>query len=267
MRLIADPGKIKSGEIIFNGGNILGLSDEKMNDLRGGKIAIIFQEPFTSLNPVFTAGEQLVESAELHLKLKGKEAENKVKETLKQVGINDAERVFKAYPHELSGGLRQRVMIAMGLIGSPALLIADEPTTALDVTIQAQILELLNEIKQKNNLSVLLITHDLGIVYDTADRVAVMYAGKIVEEGEKEAVFEKALHPYTEGLIASVPDMNKPEAKLKAIEGSVPDLLELPLGCSFSPRCKYVMDICRVREPGETLVNETQRVRCFKYGG
>jgi oligopeptide/dipeptide ABC transporter ATP-binding protein len=270
MRLVPHPGKIIKGKILFlnNGGNVdlLSISEEDIRNIRGKKISMIFQEPFTSLNPVFSIGYQIAEVVRLHLKLKGNDMINKVKESLNLVGIPDINRIIKSYPHELSGGMRQRVMIAMALVSNPKLLIADEPTTALDVTIQAQILELISDIKTKLNLSVLLITHDLGIVKEISDKVVIMYAGKIVEVAKKREIFENPLHPYTVGLLKSVPDINKVEKRLYTIKGSIPNPLEFPSGCRFNPRCPEAMDICKIKEPVETKISETHLVRCFKYG-
>jgi len=270
MRLVPHPGKIIKGKILFlnNGGNVdlLSISEEDIRNIRGKKISMIFQEPFTSLNPVFSIGYQIAEVVRLHLKLKGNDMINKVKESLNLVGIPDINRIIKSYPHELSGGMRQRVMIAMALVSNPKLLIADEPTTALDVTIQAQILELISDIKTKLNLSVLLITHDLGIVKEISDKVVIMYAGKIVEVAKKREIFENPLHPYTVGLLKSVPDINKVEKRLYTIKGSIPHPLEFPSGCRFNPRCPEAMDICKIKEPVETKISETHLVRCFKYG-
>lgn len=269
MRLVPFPGEIVEGDIYFkskNGNvNLFDIPEEDMIDIRGGEISMIFQEPFSCLNPVFTIGNQIGESVRLHLKLKGEEAKSKVKESLDLVGIPDVDRIVKSYPHELSGGMRQRVMIAMGLITNPKLLIADEPTTALDVTIQAQILRLIADIRKKLNLSVLLITHDLGIVHEIADRIYVMYAGKIVETGVKAAMFKKPLHPYTEGLIKSIPDIGKVRNRLYTIKGAIPDAMNLPKACRFHPRCPYVMDICRKEEPKETKISGNRSVWCHKY--
>lgn len=269
IRLVPSPGKIVKGEILFLKNNesvdLLSISEEDIRDIRGKKISMIFQEPFTSLNPVFSIGYQIREVVKLHLKLKGDEILNKVKESLNLVGIPDVDRIIKSYPHELSGGMRQRVMIAMALTSNPKLLIADEPTTALDVTIQRQILELISDIKLKLNLSVLLITHDLGIVKEVSDKVAIMYAGRIMEKAKKMEIFENPLHPYTLGLLKSVPDINKVQRRLYTISGSIPNPLEFPDGCRFNPRCSDVMDICKVKEPIETKISETHSVWCFKY--
>ncbi|MEI6846187.1 MAG: ABC transporter ATP-binding protein, partial [Candidatus Firestonebacteria bacterium] len=266
MGLVPAPGVISSGEIIFEGENLLKVSRERMQALRGAKLSMVFQEPFNCLNPVFRVSEQIGESVEIHLGLKGREKEEKILEVLKLVGITDEKRVFASYPHELSGGMRQRVMLAMGLVSDPALLIADEPTTALDVTIQAQILELLAVLKEKLSLSILLITHDLGIVNEIGDRVYVMYAGKIMEKGAKKDIFGAPRHPYTEGLLRSVPDLGPVKKRLYTIAGNIPDLKDLPRGCRFSPRCPYAMAVCREKEPGETEFSAGHTARCFKYG-
>ncbi len=265
MRLIPRPGIIAGGEIIFKEADLLCLSEEKIREVRGAEISMVFQEPFTCLNPVFTVGDQIGESVALHIGLQGQKKKDRVFEVLKLVGINEEARVYDAYPHELSGGMRQRVMIAMGLVSNPALLIADEPTTALDVTIQAQILELLSTLKEKLSLSILLITHDLGIVNEIGDRVYVMYSGKIMERGPKNDIFTKTRHPYTEGLLKSVPDLGPIKDRLYTIPGSIPEPFKVPKGCRFNPRCPYVKDICRLQEPVETKVSAEHFVRCFKY--
>ena len=240
MRLIAPPGKIVEGQILFDGQDLLKLSDSEMRQMRGDDIAMIFQDPMTSLNPVFTVGEQISEALRLHRKLSHKQAKQAAIEAMREVAIPDPARRVNDYPHQLSGGMRQRVMIAMALACNPKLLIADEPTTALDVTIQAQILELLDDLRKQRELAVLLITHDLGVVAEVADRVAVMYTGRIVEESPVEELFARPKHPYTEGLLRSVPHLGSSAQKkdrLSVIEGMVPDLLDLPAGCSFAPRC------------------------------
>jgi peptide/nickel transport system ATP-binding protein len=267
MRLIPQPGVISSGEILFNGENILKISEKKMMKLRGASISMVFQEPFNSLNPVFRVSEQIGESVELHLGLKGLAKEQKIFEVLKLVGIQDEKRVYNSYPHELSGGMRQRVMIAMGLVSNPSLLIADEPTTALDVTIQAQILDLLAELKEKLSLSVLLITHDLGVVNEIGDSVYVMYAGKIMEKGNKSEMFNNPKHPYTEGLLKSVPDLGPVKRRLYTIDGNIPNLKELPNGCRFHPRCSYAMDICKKQIPVEKKFSSQHSAWCFRYQG
>ena len=266
MRLIAPPGKIVGGEILFEGENLLALSDEKMREIRGDDIAMIFQDPMTSLNPVYTVGEQIAEALRLHRKLSRKQARAATIEAMKEVAIPDPARRVDDYPHQLSGGMRQRVMIAMALACDPKLLIADEPTTALDVTIQAQILELLNELRRTRELGVILITHDLGVVAEVADRVAVMYTGRIVEESPVEELFARPKHPYTEGLLRSVPKLTEAEVRkalrLETIEGVVPSPTALPPGCHFAPRCSHRMPRC---EQGLIPLYDLEggvRVRC-----
>jgi len=248
MRLIAPPGRIVDGQVLFDGKDLLKLSDAKMREMRGDDIAMIFQDPMTSLNPVFTVGEQIGEALRLHRKMSRKEARLATIEAMREVAIPDPARRLDDYPHQLSGGMRQRIMIAMALACNPKLLIADEPTTALDVTIQAQILELLNELRKQRELAVLLITHDLGVVAEVADRVAVMYTGRIVEESPVDELFARPKHPYTEGLLRSVPkltgeDVIKKE-RLETIEGVVPSPTDLPPGCHFAPRCPHRMPRC-----------------------
>ena len=248
MRLIAPPGKIVAGEIIFDGKNLLELSYTEMRAIRGDDIAMIFQDPMTSLNPVFTVGEQIAEALRLHRKLSRKAAREAAIAAMREVAIPDPARRVDDYPHQLSGGMRQRVMIAMALACDPKLLIADEPTTALDVTIQAQILELLNGLRKTRDLAVLLITHDLGVVAEVADRVAVMYTGKIAEESPVDELFARPKHPYTEGLLRSVPKLTANDVirkeRLATIEGTVPSPTDLPPGCHFAPRCPYRMPRC-----------------------
>ena len=269
MRLIAPPGKIVNGEILFEEKNLLALSDEQMRAIRGDDIAMIFQDPMTSLNPVFTVGEQIAEALRLHRKLPRKAARAATIEAMKEVAIPDPARRVDDYPHQLSGGMRQRVMIAMALACDPKLLIADEPTTALDVTIQAQILELLNELRRTRELGVVLITHDLGVVAEVADRVAVMYTGRIVEESPVNELFARPKHPYTEGLLRSVPKLTEAEVKkatrLETIEGTVPSPTALPPGCHFAPRCTHRMPRC---EQGVIPLYDLEggvRVRCVLY--
>lgn len=269
MRLIAPPGKIVGGEIIFDGRNLLQLSNEEMRAIRGDDIAMIFQDPMTSLNPVYTVGEQIAEALRLHRRLSRPAAREAAIAAMKEVSIPDPARRVNDYPHQLSGGMRQRVMIAMALACDPKLLIADEPTTALDVTIQAQILELLDELRKTRELAVLLITHDLGVVAEVADRVAVMYTGKIVEQSPVAELFARPKHPYTEGLLRSVPkltavDVIKKE-RLETIEGTVPRPTDLPPGCHFAPRCPYRLPRCTKDEiPLYDLADEV-RVRCVLY--
>jgi peptide/nickel transport system ATP-binding protein/oligopeptide transport system ATP-binding protein len=265
MRLVQPPGKIINGDIVFNGESLLDKSDAEMRAIRGNKISMIFQEPMTSLNPVYRVGDQISESLILHQGMSRKEALEQAVKLLKLVGIPEAERRVKQYPHELSGGMRQRVMIAMALACKPELLIADEPTTALDVTIQNQILELMKELKEKTNTSILLITHDLGVVAEMADRVVVMYAGQIVEQGDVYTIFENPKHPYTEGLLRSMPSYGKRTDKLHVIEGVVPNPLRLPKGCRFAPRCQYATELCHAEMPEITQVTEDEVVRCWKH--
>jgi len=269
MRLIAPPGKIVGGEISFDGRNLLKLSDSEMRAIRGDDIAMIFQDPMTSLNPVFTVGEQIAEALRLHRKLSRKAAREGAVEAMREVSIPDPSRRINDYPHQLSGGMRQRVMIAMALACDPKLLIADEPTTALDVTIQAQILELLNELRKNRELAVLLITHDLGVVAEVADRVAVMYTGRIVEESPVEELFARPRHPYTEGLLRSVPKLTAATAakaeRLETIEGTVPSPTDLPPGCHFAPRCPYRMPRCTAEEIPLYDLEGGVRVRCVLF--
>ena len=269
MRLIAPPGKIVEGEILFDGQDLLKLSDAEMRQMRGDDIAMIFQDPMTSLNPVFTVGEQIGEALRLHRKLSRKEAKRAAIEAMREVAIPDPARRIDDYPHQLSGGMRQRVMIAMALACNPKLLIADEPTTALDVTIQAQILELLDELRKQRELAVLLITHDLGVVAEVADRVAVMYTGRIVEESPVDELFARPKHPYTEGLLRSVPKLTSEHVarkeRLETIDGTVPRPTDLPPGCHFAPRCSHRMPRCIEGDiPFYQLENGVQ-VRCVLY--
>ena len=268
MRLILPPGKIVKGEILFNDRDLMRLEDDEMRRLRGREIAMIFQDPMTSLNPVYTVGDQIAEAIRLHEQVSRRKAWAKAVEMMERVKIPDAERRARDYPYQLSGGMRQRVMIAMALSCNPRLLIADEPTTALDVTIQAEILELLRGLKDDFDLSMLLITHDLGVVAETADRVAVMYAGRIVEESPVREIFQSPSHPYTEGLLKSVPRLTEEGLKvrrLSTIEGTVPSLLDLPAGCKFAPRCPYVIDECTRGEPLLLAVNAEHRARCIRF--
>jgi len=266
MRLIpVPPGRIVNGRIEFEGANLLELSEKKMRSIRGNKIAMIFQEPMTSLNPVFTIGDQIAEAIMLHQKKEYEAAWVDAVEILKQVGINEAERRVSEYPHQMSGGMRQRVMIAMAMSCKPALLIADEPTTALDVTIQAQILELIRELQKQNNMSVLLITHDLGVVAERAQEVAVMYASRIVERAKAADLFANALHPYTQGLLRSLPRLGHEGRRLEVISGTVPNPLEFPSGCKFHPRCPVGHDDekCRTCEPGLMEITPGRRAACW----
>lgn len=258
------PGKVIDGEILFKGEDLLNKNKKEMQDIRGNKISMIFQEPMTSLNPVFTVGKQISESIMRHQKLSKKEAEKKVIEMLELVGIPSPESRIKDYPHQLSGGMRQRVMIAMALTCNPELLIADEPTTALDVTIQAQILDLMVKLKEKLGTSILLITHDLGVVAETADKVVVMYCGKVVESATVDEIFENPMHPYTQGLLNSIPKIDEECEKLFMIPGMVPNPLEMPEGCAFSSRCSKCSEICTSKEP-PFIKRNGREVRCFLY--
>ena len=251
MRLIeTPPGEIADGEIWFDGRDLLTISGDEMRDVRGNDIAMVFQEPMTSLNPVFTVGDQIAEAITLHQDVNGREARKRAVESLKLVGLSAPERRARQYPHELSGGMRQRVMIAMALSCNPKLLIADEPTTALDVTIQAQILSLLDSLKREFKMAILLITHDMGVIAGRADRVAVMYAGKIVEEAGIEELFSTVRHPYTEALLQSIPKADQDQSQpLYSIPGIPPDLSRPPAGCRFNPRCRYATNECKNLEP------------------
>jgi oligopeptide/dipeptide ABC transporter ATP-binding protein len=267
MRLIpSPPGVYASGSIHFQDQPILSLSEHEMESIRGNHISMIFQEPMTSLNPIFTIGDQIAEAIMLHQKKDSADARKLALSALKMVAIPSPENRIDQYPHELSGGMKQRVMIAMAIVCNPALLIADEPTTALDVTIQAQILELLAEIREKNRMAILLITHNLGIVAEFANRVVVMYAGQIVEEAPVEILFASPAHPYTQGLLNSLPS-DVPGKKLEAISGSVPHPVDLPQGCSFHPRCKDAMPICRESLPPVITIqgNKNHRAVCWLY--
>ncbi|KPU43107.1 oligopeptide transport ATP-binding protein OppD [Oxobacter pfennigii] len=263
MGLIATPpGKIADGEILFKGEDLLRKSSKEMRDIRGKDISMIFQEPMTSLNPVFTIGRQITETLIRHEKVSKKDAEKKAAEMLELVGIPSPKERLKDYPHQLSGGMRQRVMIAIALSCNPQLLIADEPTTALDVTIQAQILDLMLKLKERLGTAILLITHDLGVVAEVADNVVVMYCGKVVEKGRVKELFQNPMHPYTKGLINSIPKMDEKREKLYMIPGMVPNPLKMPQGCSFNSRCSECMDICKLEEP--PLINyDGREVRCF----
>ena len=265
MRLIPSPlGKIVSGKILFDAEDLLSFDEDEMRKIRGKNIAMIFQDPMTSLNPVLTIGRQLTETLELHLKMTGKEAQRRAAELLGLVGIPSPEKRLGDYPHQFSGGMRQRVMIAMALSCNPDLLIADEPTTALDVTIQAQILELINKLKSELGMAIIIITHDLGVVARMADRINVMYAGKIVEDGPTEKIFGDPRMPYTIGLLQSIPRLDEERGRrLNPIRGLPPDLINLPEICPFSPRCDYVQDVCYTQMPPLRPVEANQRARCL----
>ena len=269
MRLIAKPGRVDAGEILLDGENLLDLPEDEMIKVRGNRISMIFQQPQTALNPVFKVGDQLSEVLSVHQDLGREAGRKRAVALLKMVGVPDPERRVDAYPHELSGGMAQRVMIAMALACVPELLIADEPTTALDVTIQAQILDLMRDLRRDMGTSVILITHDLGVVAEMAERVAVMYAGEIVEQTDVNSLFDEPLHPYTQGLIGSIPVLGEMKEKLDVIPGSVPNLINLPPGCRFAPRCqarlKYACTICAEVKPELEEVKPGHHVRCWLY--
>ncbi len=263
LKLITPPGRIVSGEIIFEGRNLSLLNEKAMRKVRGREISMIFQEPMTALNPVFTVGKQLSETMCAHFPCSSKEAYERSVELLNEVGISMPEKRMNNYPHELSGGMRQRALIAMALICNPKLLLADEPTTALDVTIQSQVMEIIKKLKKAINLSILLITHDLGIVAGAAQRVIIMYAGQVVEIAAVKDLFSNPLHPYTKGLLMAVPDIRQKRGRLHAIPGDVPEPLEMPAGCRFSNRCGNSMDICKVETPSLRPVGGGRMLRCF----
>lgn len=270
MRLVAPPGKIVEGEIIFDDKDLLKLSETEMVHMRGNRISMIFQQPQSSLNPVFKVGDQIAEVFQIHQNLSKKESWKKAVDLLRLVGIPDAADKANCYPHEMSGGQAQRVMIAMALALKPILLIADEPTTALDVTIQAQILDLMRGLREQLGTAVILITHDLGIIAEMADRVAVMYAGRIIEEAEIKPLFNQPLHPYTQGLLASIPVLGKVTDKLEVIPGIVPNLINLPPGCKFAPRCaarlEHDLSICSKQEPDLLSIDgDGHTARCWLY--
>jgi oligopeptide/dipeptide ABC transporter ATP-binding protein len=261
------PGRIVSGRVLFNGTDLLPLSEKEMQKIRGRRISMIFQDPLTSLNPVFTIGYQVAEMLRVHLGASRAEARDRTIELLRHVGIPSPERRYREYPHQLSGGMRQRVMIAMAVSCSPELVFADEPTTALDVTIQAQILDLLKKLREEMGMAMVLISHDLGIISETADEVAVMYAGRIVEQAPTERLFETPRHPYTKGLLASLPRFDEASSahrkRLKAITGMVPSLSRLPSGCAFHPRCPLAIERCSTDEPALEEVSPGHRVSCW----
>ena len=269
MRLLADNAAVRADKLEFNGKDLLAENEKAMKKLRGNEIGMIFQDPMTSLNPLYTVGTQLMEPLKLHQKLKKKEAKEKAIEMLRIVGINEPEKRINQYPHEMSGGMRQRVMIAIAMCCDPKILIADEPTTALDVTIQAQIMELMQELKEKFSTSVILITHDLGVIAQVGTRVVVMYGGLIMEEGSLDQIFYETKHPYTQGLLESVPrdaeleDGVYEKQKLKPIPGSPPDLMNPPKGCPFAARCRYAMRICNMAPAELTTVSEGHRAACW----
>lgn len=264
MRLVANPpGKIVGGEIVYEGKDLLKNTEAEMRKVRGNKISMIFQDPMTSLNPVMTVGDQIAEVILLHQKVSKQESIKKAQEMLETVGI-PGDR-YKDYPHQFSGGMKQRVVIAIALACNPQLLIADEPTTALDVTIQAQVLSLMNKLKKEFDTSMIMITHDLGIVAEVCDKVAIMYAGSVVEYTDKESLYTNPMHPYTVGLFNSIPDLDTDEPRLKPIKGLMPDPTNLPSGCPFHPRCPKAMDICKEKEPNEVHVADNHVVKCFLY--
>ncbi|SFL35872.1 ABC transporter ATP-binding protein [Halanaerobium salsuginis] len=266
MRLVeSPPGKIEGGVINFQGKDLTKLSEKEMRKIRGNDISMIFQEPMTSLNPVYTVGDQIIEAIMLHKGVKRKEARQQAIEMLQKVGIPLPEQRVDEYPHQLSGGMRQRVMIAMALSCDPQLLIADEPTTALDVTIQAQILELMNSLKESYGMAIMMITHDLGVIAEVSDRVAVMYAGKVVEYTDVDSLFEDPKHPYTWGLMNSIPKLDKDVERLEAIPGSVPSPLNFPEGCKFNTRCPLAEGKCFTDEPELIDAEAGHKVRCWRY--
>jgi len=269
MRLIGIPGKVVEGKIMFEGRNLLELSESEMVHMRGNRMSMIFQQPQSSLNPVFKIGDQVAEVMQIHQSMGKEESWNRAVELLRLVGIPDTESKAHAFPHEVSGGQAQRVMIAMALALNPQLLIADEPTTALDVTIQAQILDLLRDLRTRMDTAVILITHDLGVISEMADRVAVMYAGRIVEQADIRTLFKKPVHPYTQGLMASIPVLGTVKETLEVIPGSVPNLVNLPPGCQFAPRCKarmeYQLSICTQVEPQLYPYEPDHLARCWLY--
>ncbi len=266
MRLVAEPqGRIISGSIKFMGQELLTASEVEMRDIRGGKISMIFQDPMTSLNPVMTVGAQILEVIEIHQDLTKEESMQRAEEMLELVGI--PKQRFNEYPHQFSGGMKQRVVIAIALACNPVLIIADEPTTALDVTIQAQVLELMDTLQKELNTAMILITHDLGVVAQVCNHVAIMYGGKIVENGTVEDIFKRTKHPYTEGLFGSIPNLTHDVERLNPIKGLTPDPVNLPEGCAFHPRCPYATDDCATKIPAETTIHDDHIVECLIYEG
>ncbi len=263
MRILVEPGKIVGGEILFNGEDIVKYSKKQMREFRGKRVSIIFQDPMTSLNPTFTIGNQLREAILLHTDRNRTEANARALEMLQLVGVNEPEKRLKQYPHELSGGMRQRVMIAMALACEPDILIADEPTTALDVTIQAQILELMKDLQKKMGMAIIMITHDLGVIADRCDEIIVMYAGRVCERGTVDEIFYNPRHEYTKGLLRSIPTLNGGHDKLIPIAGSPVDLTNLPKGCAFASRCDRCMKICLTEQPEEVRVNDSHIASCW----
>lgn len=265
LNLLERPGVIERGSIKYEGVELVGASDQKLRSIRGNEISMIFQEPMTSLNPVFRISEQLIEPLMLHRKMPKQAAEQLAVELLQMVGIPRADKVIKDYPHQLSGGMRQRVMIAMALACKPKILIADEPTTALDVTIQAQILKLMTGLQEITQTAIMLITHDLGVVAQMAHKVIVMYSGKIVEAAPVNELYKNPKHPYTIGLLQSIPSLDQDKKRLESIEGVVPNPFELPKGCYFAPRCKHAMDICRTTHPEPRTIGSGHTTSCYLY--
>ncbi|WP_067724619.1 ABC transporter ATP-binding protein [Oceanobacillus damuensis] len=263
--LVPSPGRVVTGEILYEGKDLLKMTDKEIKKIRGNEISMIFQEPLSALNPVLTVGKQIQESIELHQKKKGKRAKEKVIQLLNRVGIPRPEKVYYSYPHTLSGGMRQRVMIAMALSCRPKLIIADEPTTALDVTTQAQILNLMKSLSEEEGTTILIITHDLGVVAEMADRVVVMYAGQVVEQSTVYDLFEKPEHPYTKGLLDCTPKIHGESEELLAIEGTVPTIQNRPTGCKFHPRCKFTHEKCKEKDPELFTIKEKQKVRCYLH--
>lgn len=259
------PGKVVEGSIRFMGQDVLAMPEEKIREIRGNEMAMIFQEPMTSLNPVFTIGQQIGEAVEIHMKYNRKKARERAIDMLKLVGIPRSEQIVDEYPHQLSGGMRQRVMIAMAMACNPKLLIADEPTTALDVTIQAQILDLMRDLKEKQNTAIMMITHDLGVVAEMCDRVIVMYGGKVVEEADVVTLFTNPKHPYTQGLLKSIPNLDAEEKRLYSIKGNVPIPGSLQKGCTFAPRCEYAMETCHQQSPSLVKVESKHYSRCWLH--
>lgn len=267
LQLVSQPGRIVEGQILLNGTDLTKNSNKQMRKIRGNKISMIFQEPLTSLNPVFTIGSQISESIRLHQKIDRRKAKELAIDMLSKVGISNGDNLYGSFPHQLSGGMRQRVMIAMALSCRPQLLIADEPTTALDVTIQAQILKLMKKLKEEYNTSIIMITHDLGVVAEMTDRVIVMYAGQIVEQNNVFELFKNPKHPYTQGLLNSTPKIHQIKDQLESIEGNVPTPSNLPKGCKFHPRCPFSMEKCSQQDPPLLRLNSESSVRCWLHEG
>ena len=263
LRILDNPGKITEGEVLFHGEDVVKYNRHQLNSFRGSKVSIIFQDPMTSLNPVYTIGNQLTEAIRLHTKRSRSEAKARALEMLKLVGVNEPEKRLKQYPYQLSGGMRQRAMIAMALACEPDILIADEPTTALDVTIQAQILELMLDLKEKMGMSIIMITHDLGVIAEMCDEIIVMYAGRVCERGTADEIFYNPRHEYTKGLLRSIPKITQKNEKLIPIAGSPVDLLNLPQGCAFASRCDKAMKICLEQQPEEIDINPSHKASCW----